>query len=228
MYHKIIESLSLIQTHFLPLAAIVLTVRIPLNLLLQYLYYSFILDDQAFFGAAILTGLIDPIFIAAIVYFLYTIKEGDAITYREAMVAGVKNWGRLLIAEVEAGLMVFGGLLLLLIPGLVLIVRYTLLAPVVVIEGRMGALARCRTLAKGQMWELFALFMIGILLSEVLAFGSQLLAITWTPLNQYWIMAGFDSLVDIVYGLTIVVFFVYYWHARSEEETDDSDQENTL
>jgi len=62
----------------------------------------------------------------------------------------------------KAGLRVIGGLLLLVVPGLILMVRYTFVQPVVVLERTAGrdALERSKQLGSGHGWRIFGGFVL--------------------------------------------------------------------
>ena len=77
-------------------------------------------------------GIFAPIYIGALVYALSQLKQGFRPTYAEAMAVGLKNWGRLFGTFFVAGLLIGIGYLALIIPGIILSVRYALLAPAVI------------------------------------------------------------------------------------------------
>jgi uncharacterized membrane protein len=75
------------------------------------------------------------------------------------------------------------GMILLLVPGMILLVMWSVAAPVVVIEGvgPIAALGRSRALTKGSRWEIFGLFIVAGILSYLLslaAFGFNFAAMS--------------------------------------------------
>jgi hypothetical protein len=68
----------------------------------------------------------------------------------------------LITAGVLAGLGILGGLILFIIPGLFLLTRWALLAPVVVLEKKRAgeAFSRSWELVKGHSWSVFAVILI--------------------------------------------------------------------
>ena len=73
-------------------------------------------------------------------------EDGEIWTVREAMARGLKAFTPLLWAEGLALLFVLGGFILLIIPGILLGIRYMLVRPAVLLDGRRGleALARSK------------------------------------------------------------------------------------
>lgn len=82
--------------------------------------------------------------------------------------------GMLIAAGILAGLGIALGLVLLVVPGLILLTWWAVIAPVVVVEhpGVMPAFTRSRALVRGNGWQVFAvlvlLFLLQFLLSAVI------------------------------------------------------------
>lgn len=89
--------------------------------------------------------------------------------------------GTLMVAGVLAGLGIALGLILLIVPGLILLTMWAVIAPVIVIErsGAMPAFGRSRELVRGNGWRVFGvivvLFIINAILNQLLAaiFGND-------------------------------------------------------
>ena len=85
-----------------------------------------------------------------------------------------KVWPRvwpLLVASILAGLGIFAGFLLLVIPGLILLTFWALIAPAIVLEGKgvLDSFGRSRELVRGNGWHVFAILIITYLLTSVIA-----------------------------------------------------------
>jgi hypothetical protein len=89
----------------------------------------------------------------------------------------------LIAAGLAAVLGVVCGLVLLVIPGLVLMTRWILFVPVIVLEKKPAgkALNRSWNLVKGSSWSMFALMLVTIF---VLAVGSALIRVALFPLSS--------------------------------------------
>lgn len=77
--------------------------------------------------------------------------------------------GALIITSLLAAVGVFVGLLLLVIPGLVLLTWWAVIAPVVMLEDRSGtsALSRSRELVRGNGWTVFGLLIVTGILTAI-------------------------------------------------------------
>jgi len=133
----------------LPLfAALVLTIWIPGHLLIDMAVAG--KPNQADSLTALQLGnlveiVFGPIYSAGIITALAAQMAGEKTSYVEAMRAGLHHWGRLFGARIVAGLLVGLGIVALIVPGLVLAVRYSLIDEVVVLEGAGARVARQRS-----------------------------------------------------------------------------------
>ena len=77
---------------------------------------------------------------------------GATSTAGAAAGIGLRNWGRVFGTRFFTGLIILLGLILLVVPGIVLAVRYCLIDEVVVLEGVGGgdARERSRALVRGR------------------------------------------------------------------------------
>ena len=90
--------------------------------------------------------------------------------------------GRLGVAGILAVLGVVAGLLLLIVPGLVLLTWWILIAPVIVLERRgvIEAFGRSRELVRGHGWNVFGTIVIGVLINIAAGIVVTLVLI-WLP-----------------------------------------------
>ncbi|MCX6929756.1 MAG: hypothetical protein NT154_42065 [Verrucomicrobia bacterium] len=222
MFRILGEAVVLLRRRWLLFSAVILTVWLPGNLLTDYLGY-YVFEDGAIYHQMRVTtwieGIFGPIYIGAMMYALARLKLGQEVTYKEAMLVGLKNWRRLFAARFFAGLIVILGLFALLIPGILLLVRYALLDCVVVLEECDSSKARQRSndLTKGRRWQIFgagALCFIGLNVLGILLYLPQSIA---EPLNLMAYDVIVDCLIDIAYALIQIAMFLFYWEARAGE-----------
>lgn len=115
--------------------------------------------------------------------------------------------------------MIFLGTLLLIIPGIYLAFCYTLIWPIMVLEGVFGmaALRRSRSLMKGNIRRVLGVVMVAGILVSLLGQGVELL-LSWIP------VAGAVA-VGIVRSaggaFTTAVLVVIYFEVRSRKESFD-------
>jgi uncharacterized membrane protein len=214
------ESFRLFATHFRLLAAIILSVALPGNLAMQFLAQGNSSGGMA--GAnpgaewsGFLWMIVAPISSAAVVYALSEITSGRPATYRESMAVGFRNWGRLFGATFIADLYIALGLIALIVPGLILLVRYALLDPVVVLEGQgiTASRARSTALTAGRRWPIF--WVLVVLLTPYILLGLGANAALGALGLGDSIIAGAtaSSLIEIAACLIQIAMFLFYREA---------------
>jgi hypothetical protein len=226
MMAKFAEAFRLLWRHLGLFTVIILTVWLPGNLLLDWVAYFFhgssdtntlrVMKASMWIG-----GIFGPLYIAALVYALFEIKSGRKVTYGEARAVGLKKWGPLFAARAVAGILILVGLVALIVPGVVLAVRYSLLDAVVVLEeSKVATDARTRStrLTSKRRWQIFGaaalffpLYMVGsVILYLPLGFVE---ALDIVPVEVV-----FDCVLNIAYAVIQIVIFLFYWEAISEEK----------
>lgn len=110
------------------------------------------------------------------------------------------------VAGILAGLGIFLGLILLIVPGLVLLTWWILIVPAIVIEGRSSgeAFGRSRELVRGYGWSVFGVIVLTILV--IIAF-SIVLSIVASPFAQ-WVE---ELITGIIGGTLTTPFVVVAW-----------------
>ena len=232
MLNKFSESMTLLRDNFFLFAAITLTIWLPGNLL-TLLIDNYYVDESglsAMKAMLWIEGIFGPISAGAIVYALYQIKSGHAVTYKEAMSIGFKKWGSLFTARLVTGLLIILGLFALVIPGIILIIRYSFLDAAVVLENKDTSEARSRSakLTEGRRWQIFGaglLFLIGYGLISVAIYMPLGL---YESLNIIPIELAMDCILDIVAVIIQIVIFLFYWEATQKESLDEKPAEAPL
>ena len=217
MIARFSEALHLLGRHIGLFAAIILTVWLPGNILLNYVAYNVEgLSDMGFLKLTMwIEGIFGPLYIGALVHSLYQIKTGRPVTYREAMTVGLKNWGALFGARLVAGFLMGLGLIALVIPGLILAVRYSLLDAAVIIENKGASESRARSteLTIGCRWQIFWSAIIFAILFMSLSFIVYLPLGLIESLNTMPIEIVLDCILDIAYAVIQIVIFLFYWES---------------
>lgn len=225
MIAKFSEAFRLLWRHFGLFAAIILTVWLPGNLFLVYFDYNVATGtDAALTGAIKISMWIElifgPIYIGAMVFALFQIKSGKAVAYREAIAVGFRKWGSLFAARFVAGFLTGLGLVALIVPGIMLAVRYSLLDSVVVLEQASiisNPRERSTELTEGKRWQIFwsaILFYIPFLM---LSFALYLPLESFESFNIIPVEVALDCLLDIIYAVIQIVIFLFYWEATEPE-----------
>ena len=178
MFSKLGEAISLLIRHFGLIAAVVLTVWLPGNLLIGYINFFLPAPENelnAFRAAMFIEGIFGPIYIGAMIHALWQIKQEEAVGYGEALRVGFQNWGRLFAARFIAGIFILLGLIAFIVPGVVLTLRYAFLDSVVVLEeaGSDEARRRSTRLTEGlklQILIMSTVFYIGFIVAAMMVY----------------------------------------------------------
>jgi hypothetical protein len=221
---KLLLAFRLLLADLPLLAALVLTVWGPGNLVIEWLIFHSPTpaeDDAIRFVQ--MTNLIElffgPLYAGAVLIVVAGRLTGTRVSYREAMQVGLHNWGRLFGARLVSSLFIGLGLLAFVVPGIILMLRYSLIDPVVVLEGAGANDSRERSaeLARGRLRELFA----GHIILFALLLGTSILANLIPTLDESllnpWVAAACDAIPNVV-GLSMLTFrLVYFWDARERK-----------
>ena len=116
------------KIHFLPLAAIILPIVVPAEIIRSiYSYYftgkEFIFMEQI--PNIIIGFLTFPVYSVGVIFYISAMIDGRMIDRKTAWMLGIKYWGPYLILWLLIGISVAGGMMLLIIPGIFFGVRYS-------------------------------------------------------------------------------------------------------
>lgn len=149
------------------------------NLLVGLAQMSF-LDNQTMFqpqtiGVTILGGLImlAAAFVlqAAIVHATVTDLNGRRVVLGDSLKVGLRDCLPLIGLAILMGLGIALGTMLLIIPGLILAVLWSVAVPAKVVEklGVLQAMQRSRDLTRGRRWPIFGLFVLYVIANWMLS-----------------------------------------------------------
>jgi len=218
MLAKFAEATRLLCTNLVLFSSIILTVWLPGNVFTNYLaYYANAGDDGLrSIGINSCIGLVfEPICIGALIYALSELKRGQHPRYFEAIAVGFRNWGRLFVAQLLTSLLIGCASIVLIVPGIVLAVRYALLYPVVVLEraGTDKARRRSTELTRGVRWQIFWAGLLFFVAYVPITF------LIYVPLDRFPVLdtmatgVALDCALDIAFAPIQIVMFLYYWQA---------------
>jgi hypothetical protein len=219
---KLALALRLLRDQFLLLASLVLTVWIPGSLLINLAVAknANLADSLGSMRMAnLIEGVFGPIYTGAIITALAARMSGQSISYGQALRAGIHHWGRLFGARLVAGLIVLGGIIALIVPGIILAVRFSLIDEVVVLEGRgiETAPRRSLQLTGGKSFRI----LLACVLAIALIIGFAVLVGTCLELagraDDPLVSACGDCLISVFAVFFTCLLFLYYWEARQGE-----------
>lgn len=149
---------------------------------------------------------------AIIFAMLIRLRDHRDVGLNEAMSWGGKAWLRTLGYRILVGLIVWLGLLLLIVPGILFLTWLALTDVVVAAEGRNhpGVMARSKELTEGKRWWIVGFYGITLVGAVVIAiaYGVTVEAI-WTVTDDAWSLAGL-----VIFGLDfafMALFSLLLW-----------------
>jgi hypothetical protein len=222
MIAKFSESVRLLWRHLGLFSAITLTVWLPGNILINYFSYNNE-DGSPFFFMKLalwIDAIFGPICIGAVLFAVFQIKSGRAVSYREAMAVGIRKWGPLIAARFIAGFFILFGVLAFVVPGMYLMVRYALLDAAVVLEDKDSTQSRVRSakLVQGRGWQIFGAGALFFTSYVVFSFVIYLPLGFFESLNLMPVEIVLDCLLDIIFVVIQIVMFLFYWESIQSPE----------
>lgn len=179
------------------------------------------------FGA-VLAGLISFLATfwteAALVEAVQDIRDGRAdLTIGETFRRVGPRLGAVIGASILAALGITLGFVLLIVPGLILLTLWSLVVPVIVLEGTpaMQAFGRSRDLVRGHGMRVFGVIVLGLL---VLLAATIVVAIVLAPIGNSGVRQALSNLVSGVltapfYALVATVLYFRLRAAHGDDTT---------
>jgi hypothetical protein len=222
MLLKFKEALYLYGRNLPLFTAIMLTVWLPLNFFENYSAEVNPPDGTEVIVSwyfLISSMIIGELCTASLVFAIYERKRGRNVTYLSAMAGGVRRWLPLVAANVVAYVFILLGLLALIVPGIVLMLRYCLIPFAVVLENRGVTDSRMRSiqLTAGKREDIFVALFAFSLAYGLIFFALHTALTYYGLLSSMWSKIAFDCCNSVVGGLFTVVLFMYYWEAVEAE-----------
>jgi hypothetical protein len=219
------------RKHFGSILPIFLIVYIPINIGLSFVPVDYLIEEHGLRGVKMYMNLIQLteflIGVLATMSLARLIEAsflGQPITWPQALRHSLSRWGASIGTGLLAGLIILGMCLLLIVPGIIWSLYYSLFVYVVALRGLSGkkALDYSKAIVKGQWWRVFGyLFVINALGTVAgIAVASPFF---FTPDNRILDIAS-DTLIDIVSALFLTMTTVFFLNndlmkTRSEPAT---------
>ena len=213
------ETFRLLARHFDLFTMIALTVWLPGHLVINYLDFFATSKGAAdaaarsFRVAILLEGVFGPLVIAATLAALLTIKQGQPPRYLAAMRWAVILWPRLFLARLVVSVAVLAGLVALVVPGAILLVRLAFVDALVALDGvPLGqALRISNTLTAGRRRGIF--WTGGFLFAAVFSMAAALSALA-SLAEHFVVQVLADCLIAVTQTVFTIAMFLFYWEAR--------------
>ncbi|MFZ5570291.1 MAG: hypothetical protein ACOZF0_07795 [Thermodesulfobacteriota bacterium] len=218
---KFREAFSIYRIHFRRIVAIVWSIYIPVNLITGYLEHELLTAENRFRFMTIdiyLNAFFDPICTGAVIHLLLCDKISRTTGYFRTMWMGLREGFGILVARLVAGLFILAGLCCFLFPGILLIVRYSLIDSIVVLEKAGQATARRRSslLTRNHKWAILRVQLILLAGSLLLPILLELPAVHFESLHLPLVSVVTDCVLELFYPFATIVLFLFYWEAKSD------------
>ena len=213
------ETFGLLVRHFDLFTMIALTVWLPGHLVINYLDFFTTSKGAAdaaarsFRAAVLVEGLFGPLVVAATLAALLNIKQGQPARYLAAMRWALMLWPRLFLTRLVVSVAVLAGLVALVVPGAILLVRLAFVDALVALDGvPLGqALRISNTLTAGRRRGIF--WTGGFLFAAVFSMAAALSALAGLA-EHFVVQVLADCLIAVTQTVFTIAMFLFYWEAR--------------
>jgi hypothetical protein len=213
------ETFRLLARNLELFTLIALTVWLPGHLVINYLDFFAASKDTAdaaargFRVGLMVEGIFGPLVVAATLAALARIKRGEPATYAQVMVAGLVAWPRLFLARLVVSALVLAGLVALVVPGLIVLVRLSFVDALVVVDGApLGAALRAsHALTAGRRLAIF--WTTGFLFAVVFSLAMSLSALAGA-VHHFVVQVLIDCVIAVTQTVFTIALFLFYREAR--------------
>jgi hypothetical protein len=179
-----------------------------------------------FVAGALVTGLISIIITfalqAAILRAAAQATIGDPVDPEESYRFGFKRLGSVFLVSLLVGLAVVGGFILLIIPGIIFLVLFSVSVPVLIVENRRGraAMSRSWNLAKGHFWHALGVILVAAIITGVIS--GIIAGIGGSAWFVRWIFTAIAQILTAPFSALVSVLLYLDLRARSEALSADT------
>ncbi len=177
------------RKHFRSILTIFLIVYIPINVGLSFVPMDSLIEAHGLRGLWTYMRLIEltelligVLATMALARLIESSVSGEPITWSTALRHALTRWGASIWTALLGGMIIVGMCLLLIIPGIIWALYYSLFVYVVALRGLSGkeALDYSKGIVKGQWWRVFG-YLLVIIVLEIIACLIVTLPFIFTP-----------------------------------------------
>jgi len=214
------ETLRLFGVHLHLFTLITLTVWLPSHVAINYIDFFTGRPPGSMEAAArgirvflVVEAVFGPLVGAATLAALARIRRGEPATYGRSMLAGLAVWPRIFMARLVAGAIVLIGLVCLVVPGLILLVRVSFVDALVVLEGLslIAALKASNALTAGRR---AAIFWTGAALFAGVFSIASILSVIAGAAEHFVAQVLVDCAIAVLQTVFTIALFLFYCEAR--------------
>lgn len=209
-----------------PLFCLVAIVAIPVEFVKNY-YFIDGYGTTGFFPLQRIDGITQVLFLCAItpmvVHFLLGRLSNEQQTLRTSIVWGLRKWTRMIVYGFVQNVIIFAGLILFIVPGLLYMVRLMLMPIVVAVEhtSTINPIEVSREMARGRYFRMAGYGAAGLVM--VIAISAIVEFVVGSIIMEYWIYATVvDVLFDWFMQLFTIILLLVYLQIRTENPLAES------
>jgi len=162
--------------------------------------------------------LVARVFMTALTISSYRSLNGQKPNVKESIKVGFRTFWPILWAAILRGLIVLGGLILLIVPGVIWAMRYSLAVSSAAIEGKRGmaALHRSKDLTSG---KLFATFVNYGVIGAIVGYGTWILILAVMIIfivlgTMVMIVVPGDAMNTAMGGIALIALMITAWFVK--------------
>jgi hypothetical protein len=149
---------------------------------------------------------------------------GDPVDIDASYKWGFARFGSVLLISILVGLAVLGGFILLIIPGIIFLVMFSVAIPALVVENLRGtdAMSRSWNLVKGHFWHALGLIIVAGIITAVV--GGIIGAIGGAISDNWFVAWIFQAIAQIITApFAAIVSVLLYLDLRARREALSAD-----
>lgn len=214
------DSLFLFKNHLLPLISIVLPFVLALEVFDAF-YVANYVDDKLLLNDTIpllfIHLLVQPFYSVAIVFYLAAVISAQTITTLEAWLISIKYWPTYLLMSLILNLFVLTGLLVFIIPGVILFIRFSFAEFYLILEKQspMDAIKSSVNATK----DYFLILLTGFLMLGIFTYAPFLMINEFLEIDDNE-MSLLSIFISVVFDIVTIIFtiFAYRVYQLSKEK----------
>jgi len=218
------ETFLLLVRHFHLFTLIALTVWLPGHVVINYI--DFFTPEKGAADAAArsfrvalsVEAIFGPLVVASTLAALVRIARGEPASYAQALLDGLVAWPRLFIARLVASVVVLAGLIALVVPGVIILVRLSFVDALVVLDGAPlgAALRRSNALTQDRRVAIF--WTGGVLFAAVFSVAMTLSTLAGA-VHHFVVQVLADCVIAVTQTVFTIALFLFYREARHAAAT---------
>ena len=206
MYFELLkDSWSFFKIHAVAISLIVLPFVVPVELFIA-LYQHVLTDGTEEIIPMVINFIVYPVYTIAVVFYIASFVSGEAIGPKALWRLGAKYWFPYITLSVLVGLATIGGLVLLVIPGIIVMIRCAFAEFELLLNQREPVAAIKASVESTK--EYFWIILAGFAVITVCLYAPYylLVALFDEASTAYWII---EMLASFAYSVLDVLFIIF-------------------